>query len=155
MKSGTRDFDLEALRATQNELGRVPSFAMYRAANRMVRRHKPFLKPLGLTFPQYLAMLALLDSAPQTVGALGTRLDMDTGTITPLVKRLEAAGMVTRKRDHSDERRVLVDLTDRGRALEVEIYGVNSQINSACRLACQDIDVLRQTLDGLTHPAAN
>ena len=61
----------------QHDLSEQLSFALYGAANRMIRLHKPFLEPLGLTFPQYLAMLALLDTAPQTVGALGTRLDMD------------------------------------------------------------------------------
>src|SRR6218665_635841 len=75
------------------------SFALYGAANRMVRMHKPFLAPLGLTFPQYLVILELLDGAPLSVGALGARLDMDTGTITPLIKRLAAAGLVTRTRD--------------------------------------------------------
>ncbi|MCV7172191.1 MarR family transcriptional regulator [Mycobacterium manitobense] len=119
----------------------------------MVRLHKPFLEPLGLTFPQYLAMLALLDSAPQTVGTLGARLDMDTGTITPLVKRLEAAGMVTRVRDPADERRVLVDLTDRGREIAPEIRGVNAKIKSACQLTWEGIDELRQTLEALAHPA--
>src|SRR5919107_282558 len=94
------------------------SFALYGAANRMVRMHKPFLEPLGLTFPQYLVILELLDGAPLSVGALGARLGMDTGTITPLVKRLEGAGFVTRARDHADERRVLVDLTPRSRTLE-------------------------------------
>lgn len=142
-----------AAETSPDELGRALSFAVYGAANRMVRLHKPFLEPLGLTFPQYLAMLALLDNAPQTVGVLGARLDMDTGTITPLVKRLEAAGMVTRVRDPADERRVLVDLTDRGRALESAIHGVNAQIKSACRLTWDDIDDLRHTLDGLAHPA--
>ncbi len=80
----------------------------------MVRLHKPFLEPLGLTFPQYLVILELLNGAPLSVGALGARLDMDTGTITPLLKRLDAAGMVTRTRDPADERRVRVDLTPRG-----------------------------------------
>ena len=100
----------------------------------MARQHKPFLEPLGLTFPQYLVVLALLDGAPLPVGALGARLDMDTGTITPLVKRLEAIGMVTRTRDVADERRVLVDLTPHGRGLESEIRGITDQIKSACRL---------------------
>ncbi|MGV9796768.1 MarR family winged helix-turn-helix transcriptional regulator [Mycobacterium sp. NPDC003449] len=139
----------------RDELGRQLSFALYGAANRMVRLHKPFLEPLGLTFPQYLAMLALLDGAPQTVGALGARLDMDAGTITPLVKRLEAAGMVTRVRDRADERRVLVDLTDRGRALEKEVRGVNAKIKSACQLTWDAIDELRRTLDELAHPSAD
>src|ERR671913_2148458 len=96
---------------TNRSVGTQLSFALYGAANRMVRMHKPFLEPLGLTFPQYLVVLELLDGAPVSVGTLGGRLGMDTGTITPLVKRLEAAGFVTRSRDLNDERRVLVDVT--------------------------------------------
>jgi DNA-binding MarR family transcriptional regulator len=134
-------------------LGQQLSFALYGAANRMIRLHKPFLEPLGLTFPQYLAVLALLDDAPVPVGALGARLDMDTGTITPLVKRLEAIGMVTRTRDVADERRVFVDLTTRGRGLEPEIRGITDQIKSACQLTDTGIDDLRRTLEGLAHPA--
>jgi DNA-binding MarR family transcriptional regulator len=141
--------------ASPTELGQQLSFALYGAANRMARLHKPILEPLGLTFPQYLVMLALLDGAPLTVGTLGARLDMDTGTITPLVKRLEAAGMVTRVRDRTDERRVLVDLTAEGRALESRIRGVTEQIKSACELTNDDIDDLRHTLEGLAHPAAD
>ena len=121
----------------------------------MVRLHKPFLEPLGLTFPQYLVILALLDGAPQTVGALGARTDMDTGTITPLVKRLEAAGMVSRMRDRNDERRVLVDLTAAGRALESEVRGVTDKIKSACQLDDDGLDHLRRTLEGLAYPAAD
>src|SRR3954465_9294565 len=131
------------------------SFALYGAANRMVRMHKPFLEPLGLTFPQYLVVLALLDGAPLPVGALGARLDMDTGTITPLVKRLETIGMVTRTRDLADERRVFVDLTARGRGLEPEIRGITDQIKSACQLTDTGIDDLRRTLEGLAHPAVD
>ena len=127
------------------------SFALYGAANRMIRFHKPILEPLGLTFPQYLVILALTEDAPQTVGALGSRLDMDTGTITPLVKRLEAAGLVTRQRDPADERRVLVDLTDRGRALEAEIRSVTDQIEDACQRPDYDMNALRGTLDSLAR----
>lgn len=138
-----------------NRLGEQLSFALYGAANRMVRLHKPFLEPLGLTFPQYLAILALLDGAPQTVGALGARLDMDTGTITPLVKRLEAAGLVSRVRDRADERRVLVDLTAAGRALESKVRGVTDQIMSACQLDERGLEDLRRTLEGLAYPAVD
>lgn len=150
-----RENSAESTAACRDQLGQALSFAVYGAANRVVRLHKPFLEPLGLTFPQYLAMLALLDGAPQTVGALGARLDMDTGTITPLVKRLEVAGMVTRVRDRADERRVLVDLTEDGRALEANIRGVNAKIKSACQLTWEGIDELRQTLEELAHPAAD
>lgn len=140
---------------TDGRLGEQLSFALYGAANRMVRLHKPFLEPLGLTFPQYLAILALLDGAPQTVGALGARLDMDTGTITPLVKRLEAAGLVSRVRDRTDERRVLVDLTTAGRALESEVRGVTDKIKSACQLDEPGLQDLRRTLEGLAYPAVD
>lgn len=149
------DPDTSTLISSKNRLGEQLSFALYGAANRMIRLHKPFLEPLGLTFPQYLVILALLDGAPLTVGALGTRLDMDTGTITPLVKRLEAAGMVSRVRDRSDERRVLVDLTAAGRGLESEVRGVTDKIKSACQLDDGGIDDLRRTLEGLAHPAVD
>ena len=140
--------------ADQHSVGTQLSFALYRAANRMVRMHKPFLEPLGLTFPQYLVILELLDGAPLSVGALGGRLDMDTGTITPLVKRLEAAGLVTRTRDPNDERRVMVDLTSRGRGLEAEVRGVTQQIKSACQLTDKGMNDLRRTLEALAHPAS-
>lgn len=129
------------------------SFALYGAANRMARLHKPLLEPLGLTFPQYLVVLDLLDGAPASVGALGARLDMDTGTITPLLKRLEAAGFVTRTRDPKDERRVLVDLTRHGRGLEADVRGVTQKIKSACQLTEEGLDDLRRTLGALAHPA--
>jgi MarR family transcriptional regulator, organic hydroperoxide resistance regulator len=140
---------------SETRLGEQLSFALYGAANRMVRLHKPFLEPLGLTFPQYLVILALLDGAPQTVGALGARLDMDTGTITPLVKRLEAAGMVSRVRDRTDERRVLVDLTAASRAIESEVRGVTDKIKSACQLDDAGLRDLRRTLEGLAYPAVD
>lgn len=130
------------------------SFALYGAANRMVRLHKPILEPLGLTFPQYLVVLELLNDAPLSVGTLGTRLDMDTGTITPLVKRLEAAGLVTRTRDPADERRVLVNLTSRSRDMQREVRSVTDQIRTACQLTETDMDVLTRSLEALAHPAS-
>ena len=130
------------------------SFALYGAANRMVRLHKPLLEPLGLTFPQYLVVLELLDGAPVSVGALGGRLDMDTGTITPLLKRLDAAGLVKRTRDPADERRVLVDLTPKGRGLEDGVRSITDRIKTACQLTDNGVENLRRTLDELAHPAS-
>lgn len=118
----------------------------------MARMHKPFLEPLGLTFPQYLVILELLHGSPQSVGMLGERLDMDTGTITPLVKRLEAAGFVTRTRDPRDERRVLVDLTARAGGIRGEILSVSQKIKSACKLDEQGLIDLRDTLQALSRP---
>lgn len=137
----------------QQSVGTQLSFALYGAANRMVRMHKPFLEPLGLTFPQYLVILELLAEAPLSVGTLGGRLDMDTGTITPLVKRLEAAGLVTRTRDPKDERRVMVDLTSSGRGLDAEVRSITQKIKSACQLTDEGVDDLRRTLDALSQPA--
>jgi DNA-binding MarR family transcriptional regulator len=137
----------------QQSVGTQLSFALYGAANRMVRLHKPFLEPLGLTFPQYLVILELSGEAPLAVGSLGARLDMDTGTITPLLKRLDAAGLVTRTRDPSDERRVLADLTSRGRALEAEVLGITEKIKSACQLTDEGLSELRCALNALAHPA--
>ncbi|MBD8573064.1 MarR family transcriptional regulator [Pseudomonas syringae] len=139
--------------SNRERVGTQLSFSLYAAANRMVRLHKPLLEPLGLTFPQYLVILELLNGSPLSVGALGTSLAMDAGTITPLLKRLETAGFVTRTRDPADERRVMVDLTARSRQLEGEIRGVTRQIKSACQLDDQGIDELRHTLDALVHPA--
>jgi DNA-binding MarR family transcriptional regulator len=125
------------------------SFALYGAANRMVRMHKPFLEPIGLTFPQYLVMVELLDSSPRSVGELGTRVGMDTGTITPLVKRLEKSGLVTRQRDTQDERRVAVDLTPAGAALSGRIAAIPDQIKSACKISDDKADEIREILEAM------
>ena len=111
--------------------------------------HKPFLEPLGLTFPQYLVMLELFGSAPRAVGELGTKLGMDTGTITPLVKRLEQAGFVTRRRDAEDERRVFVDLTRSGDAIRESVWAVQDQVNTVCQISDEEADDLREALDAV------
>lgn len=137
----------------RREIGTELSFALYGAAGRMNRMHKPFLDPLGLTFPQYLVMLELFAGTPRSVGELGSRLGMDTGTITPLLKRLEASGKVFRQRDPGDERRVLVTLTESGEALREELWAVTDKIRSACRLSKDEFAQLRDTLNDFAHPA--
>lgn len=133
-------------------VGRQLSFALYGASNRLIRLHRPFLEPLGLTYPQFLVMLALYEDAPRCVGDLGLVLGMETGTLTPLLKRLQTAGLVTRTRDAADERRVLIDLTDAGRALREEACSVPPKIETACRLNQDQLAELRDTLDGLARP---
>ncbi len=133
--------------------GNELAFALYGASNRMARLHKPFLEPLGLTFSQYLVLLELFAGTPRTVGDLCSKLAMDTGTITPLLKRLAAAGMVTRTRDVRDERRVLIELTPVGEMLRGPVQAVSGQIKSACKLDEVEISQLRTTLDGLAWPA--
>ncbi|MGK2912123.1 MAG: MarR family winged helix-turn-helix transcriptional regulator [Sphingobium sp.] len=80
-----------AATAPSTGAGNELSFALYGAANRMARMHKPFLEPLGLTFSQYLVLLELFAGTPRTVGEIGSKLSMDTGTLTPLLKRLALA----------------------------------------------------------------
>jgi len=139
--------------ATTDGAGKELSFALYGAANRMVRLHKPFLEPLELTFPQYLVLLELFAGAPRTVGELGAKLSMETGTLTPLLKRLEVSGKVTRKRDVTDERRVVIDLAPAGAALRKAVLAVSGQIKSACQLDEQGILDLKKILDALGWPA--
>src|SRR4051794_13833962 len=101
----------------QLELGRQLCFALYTASRAVTRAYAAPLGELGLTYPQYLVLLALWarPEEPRTVGALGQAVQLDSGTLTPLLKRLEAAGLVHRRRDQADERRVLIELTAAGR----------------------------------------
>lgn len=118
---------------TRHDVDQQLSFVLYAASNRLVRMHKPFLDPLGLTFPQYLVMLQLLRSAPRSIGQLGATLGLDSGTISPLSKRLERAGFVTRRRDAHDERRVLVDLTRSGEALRAGVWACTTTSTPSAR----------------------
>ena len=99
-------------------------FALYSAALAMQAAYKPLLEPLGLTYPQYLAMAALWAEDGQTVGQIGAALTLDSNTLTPLLKRLEQAGWVRRQRDAADERQVRLWLTDAGHALREKAAAV-------------------------------
>jgi DNA-binding MarR family transcriptional regulator len=98
-------------------LDRQLCFALYSTSLAMTKLYKPLLAPLGLTYPQYLALLVLWETDSIGVNDLGERLFLDSGTLTPLLKRMQAAGWVERERDQADERRVIVTLTPAGRAL--------------------------------------
>ena len=110
-------------------------FALYSASLAMTKLYKPLLAPLGLTYPQYLVMLVLWETDGLTVSQLGERLALDSGTLTPLLKRLEAAGLVQRLRDTADERRVLLQLTPQGRALKTRALAVPEAV--ACAAGCK------------------
>jgi MarR family transcriptional regulator, organic hydroperoxide resistance regulator len=92
-------------------------FALYAAGNHMTRLFVPFLRKLGVTYPQYLVLVVLWERGPQGVGDLASLLRMDFGTLSPMLKRLEGKGLISRRRQATDERRVLVDLTPRGVSL--------------------------------------
>ena len=121
-------------------------FAVYAAAHAFNRVYKPLLDRLGLTYPQYLAMLVLWETDDQTVKAIGERLTLDSGTLTPLLKRLEARGLVTRRRDPADERSVRIGLTDTARALQHEAKAVPLAIGCAVDLPWAEAVRLRQDL---------
>ena len=118
-------------------LDRQLCFALYSASLAMTKVYKPLLAPLGLTYPQYLVMLALWEDDAQSVSALGDRLALDSGTLTPLLKRLEAQGQLSRERDAEDERRVIVRLTPAGRQLKVQARRIPQEIGraSGCELS--------------------
>lgn len=111
-------------------------FAVYSASLAMTKLYKPQLDELGLTYPQYLVMLALWEQDGLMVSALGERLSLDSGTLTPLLKRLEANGLVARVRDVADERRVHITLTAAGRRLQGRAAGV-----PACLLAASECSI--------------
>lgn len=122
--------EAEALRDAALLLDNQLCFLVARLHRALNDRYRPVLGALGLTYPQYLAMLALWEQEPVSVGRLGERLRLDSGTLSPLLKRLEAAGLVTRTRSADDERSVAVGLTDAGRALRAEARDVPSWIGS-------------------------
>ncbi len=126
-------------------------FALYAASGMVTRAYRPLLEPLGLTYPQYLVMLALWEQAPRTVKALGHALDLDSGTLTPLLKRLEAAGFVTRRRDPEDERKLQVELTAAGQALREKAAEVPHALACQLHLPIEDIVELRATLQDLAR----
>jgi MarR family transcriptional regulator, organic hydroperoxide resistance regulator len=106
------------------KLGNQLCFAVYAAAHAFTGAYKPLLDPLGLTYPQYLVLLVLWEEEGLSVKEIGQQLHLDSGTLTPVLKRLEKAGFVRRRRDAQDERQVRVELTDKGwdtrtKALEV------------------------------------
>jgi len=123
-------------------------FPLYSATRAVTRAYAELLAETDLTYPQYLTMLALWSSEHSpTVGELGQRLQLDSGTLTPLLKRLEARGIVARRRDVSDERRVLVDVTDLGWELRERVADVPAALTGAMTLTRAEADDLRMLLD--------
>lgn len=114
-------------------------FALYSASHAMTKTYKPMLDKLGLTYPQYLVMLVLWEQDGILVKEIGARLFLDSGTLTPLLKRLEAGGLAVRQRDPHDERQVRIALTEAGRALRGDAQAIPEQVLCA---SGQQIDTL-------------
>lgn len=134
-------------------LRRQVCFALYAASRAVTDVYRPILDDLGLTYPQYLALLVLWERDPDTltVKELGASLELDSGTLSPLLKRLETAGLVTRRRAPRDERVVEVGLTDAGRALRRRVDEVPRRIAAATGLSEPELLALRDTLTRITE----
>ena len=124
-------------------------FPIYAASNLIVKAYRPFLTPLGLTYPQYLVMLVLWEKDCVSVGDLGQILHLDSGTLTPLLKRMETSGLINRSRDPNDERRVLISLKDKGRDLSAEAEKIPEELTK--NIEFDNLNQLRDELKVLVN----
>ena len=124
-------------------------FELHAASRAMTAVYRPLLEEIGLTYPQYLVMLLLWEEEPRLVKELGHALELDSGTLSPLLKRLEAAGLVRRERRATDERAVEVTLTPTGRALQERARHIPRAIERATNLSTEEIFDLRGRLTDL------
>ncbi len=139
-------------RMPQLELDNQLCFALYDASRAVVRAYGPLLDDLGLTYPQYITMLVLWESdRPVSMGDIGARLHLDSGTLTPLVKRLVELGVVQRRRDPGDDRRVLISLTARGEALRQRACSVPERIFARLGMDVGSAGVLLQSLNHIVE----
>ncbi|MEQ4520756.1 MarR family transcriptional regulator [Pseudarthrobacter sp. B907] len=123
---------------------------MYAASRAATAVYRPMLDELGLTYPQYLVMMVLWEDQPRSVRELGEELGLDSGTLSPLLKRLESLGFVERRRSAADERRVEVFLTAAGTSLSARATGIPQRLADAAGLSGPELDQLRETLGRLT-----
>ena len=124
-------------------------FPIDAASNLIVKAYRPFLTPLGLTYPQYLVMLVLWEKECVSVGDLGQILHLDSGTLTPLLKRMETSGLINRSRDPNDERRVLISLKDKGRDLSAEAEKIPKELTK--NIEFDNLNQLRDELKVLVN----
>ncbi|MBF6328035.1 MarR family winged helix-turn-helix transcriptional regulator [Nocardia transvalensis] len=125
-------------------------FPLYAALRAITAVYRPKLEALGLTYPQYLVMLVLWEQDERNVGELSAALALDSGTLSPLLKRLEAAGLVERHRSAADERRVEIRLTERGRALREQACAIPAEMLEATGMQLEELVALRETLQRMT-----
>lgn len=122
---------------------------LYKARLAVGRAYKPLLAPLGLTYAQYLVLVALWQQDGQSIGALGRALALETSTLTPLLKRMEQAGLVQRRRDAADERRVLITLSAKGQALQDQQPAITRAMSTRLGLDRAELDQMRGALQKL------
>lgn len=122
-------------------------FPLYACAKEVTRRYKPFLDPLGLTYTQYITMMVLWEKKEVRVKDLGEVLYLDSGTLTPLLKRLEQKGLITRSRYQDDERALCVQITDLGETLQEKAKSVPEEMRACLPLSAEEMQVLKKLLD--------
>ncbi len=121
-------------------------FPLYAAARKIVNLYTPYFKPLGLTYTQYIVMMSLWEYAPMKVGDLCKKLYLDSGTLTPLLKKLESEGYLTRQRSREDERVVICSLTEKGMALKEQVRGIPACVGRCVRLEPEEAGTLYRIL---------
>ncbi|MBB2205047.1 MarR family winged helix-turn-helix transcriptional regulator [Gluconacetobacter takamatsuzukensis] len=126
-------------------------FSLYAASHAFNRLYQPLLEPLGLTYPQYLVLTVLWAEDGLLVGQIGEKLALVSSTLTPLLKRLEGAGLVARTRDRQDERQVRVTLTEAGHAMRDRAAGIPACVLSATGLSLEKLLRLKDEIDALRH----
>ncbi|MFN6982542.1 MAG: MarR family winged helix-turn-helix transcriptional regulator [Brevundimonas sp.] len=126
-------------------------FSVYSAALAIGRTYKPLLDDLQLTYPQYLVLSVLWESGLMPIGAIADHLSLETSTLTPLLKRLEVGGLVTRTRNPEDERQVLIDLTPAGRDMEARSRCLNEKLLENSAMTFRDIEALNDAVRRLTE----
>ncbi len=139
-------------------LGNQLCFAFYSVSHAFSRAYRQFLDPLGLTYPQYVVLLVLWEQDDLTVKEIGDRLFLDSGTLTPLLKRLEAAGHIRRTRDRKDERQVRISLTEAGRSLREKAEEIPKQVGCVLGLSFDEVRTLTEQvakLRGRLHDSAS
>lgn len=142
--------DGDDLLALENQV----CFALVVASRSVLSLYRPVLEPLGLTHPQYLVMLALWSEDGRSAGDLAATLALEPATLSPLLKRLEAAGLVTRRRSETDERVLRIELTDAGRALRRQAEAIPQTIVAQLGMAVDELESLRSSLHAVTAAAA-
>ena len=137
--------------AKTTEIDAQLCFALYATSRAVTQAYGPLLAPLGVTYPQYLVLLVLWQDNHLSVGEIGARLFLDSGTLTPLLKRLEAQGLVARRRDAKDAREVRVSLTPAGRRLHTRAPGIARDIACALDVTAAEGSALRGSLRKILH----
>ena len=148
-RTRTLEPDLDAARGAEPDLlalDRQVCFALAVASRTVVSLYRPLLEPMGLTHPQYLVMLALWEAEPLRVNELADRLSLEPATLSPLLKRLEAAGLVVRRRDPDDERAVAVTLTPAGRRLRAAAERIPPAVMARLDMGLTELEELRDRL---------